>query len=118
MWSASRPAPGRRPESPASQQNEDVAVIGPVTARLHVSSSCPDTDFTIKLIDVCPPNADYPRGFAMNLTDAQELGYILTTGDGGNHVVTITEEGDYTVSIGNMPTTPAIKTGCPPALWI
>ena len=47
----------------------DVAVIGPVTARLHVSSTCPDTDFTLKLIDVCPPNEDYPDGFAMNLTD-------------------------------------------------
>jgi putative CocE/NonD family hydrolase len=47
----------------------DVAVIGPVTARLHVSSSCPDTDFTIKLVDVHPPNEDYPDGFAMNLTD-------------------------------------------------
>jgi hypothetical protein len=47
----------------------DVAVIGPVTARLHVSSTCPDTDFTLKLIDVCPPNEDYPDGLAMNLTD-------------------------------------------------
>src|SRR5205807_3944149 len=34
-----------------------------------VSSNCPDTDFTAKLIDVYPPNADYPKGFAMNLTD-------------------------------------------------
>lgn len=49
--------------------DEDVAVIGPVTARLHVSSSCPDTDFTLKLVDVHPPNEDYPDGFAMNLTD-------------------------------------------------
>jgi len=24
---------------------------------------------TAKLIDVCPPNSDYPEGFAMNLTD-------------------------------------------------
>jgi putative CocE/NonD family hydrolase len=48
---------------------EDVAVIGTVTARLHVSSSCPDTDFTLKLVDVHPPNEDYPDGFAMNLTD-------------------------------------------------
>jgi putative CocE/NonD family hydrolase len=34
-----------------------------------VSSSAPDTDFTVKLVDVYPPNADYPQGFAMNLTD-------------------------------------------------
>ncbi|MGA5896517.1 CocE/NonD family hydrolase [Streptomyces venetus] len=47
----------------------DVVLAGPVSARLHISTSAPDTDFTIKLIDVHPPNADYPHGFAMNLTD-------------------------------------------------
>lgn len=47
----------------------DVVMAGPVSARLHISSTAPDTDFTIKLIDVHPPNADYPHGFAMNLTD-------------------------------------------------
>ncbi|MFF5652089.1 CocE/NonD family hydrolase [Streptomyces collinus] len=47
----------------------DVVLAGPVSARLHISTSAPDTDFTIKLIDVHPPNPDYPHGFAMNLTD-------------------------------------------------
>jgi uncharacterized protein len=47
----------------------DVVLAGPVTARLHISSTAPDTDFTIKLIDVHPPNEDYPHGFAVNLTD-------------------------------------------------
>lgn len=44
-------------------------VTGPVTAQLYVSSTAPDTDFTVKLIDVHPPNEDYPHGFAMNLTE-------------------------------------------------
>jgi len=48
---------------------EDMAVVGPVIVRLWISSEAPDTDFTAKLIDVCPPNSDYPEGFAMNLTD-------------------------------------------------
>jgi putative CocE/NonD family hydrolase len=48
---------------------EDTAVVGPVTVRLRVSTDAPDTDFTAKLIDVYPPSADYPRGYAMNLTD-------------------------------------------------
>jgi putative CocE/NonD family hydrolase len=48
---------------------EDVAVIGPIVVKLFVSSTCVDTDFTAKLIDVHPPNDDYPRGFAMNLCD-------------------------------------------------
>jgi hypothetical protein len=46
-----------------------VEVTGPIEARLWVSSDCPDTDFTIKLVDVYPPNADYPDGFAMNVAD-------------------------------------------------
>jgi uncharacterized protein len=48
---------------------EDVEVTGPIEVRLWVSSDCPDTDFTAKLIDVYPPSADYTQGFAMNLTD-------------------------------------------------
>ncbi|MFG2350573.1 CocE/NonD family hydrolase [Streptomyces phaeochromogenes] len=47
----------------------DVVLAGPVSALLHISTTAPDTDFTIKLIDVHPPNPDYPHGFAMNLTD-------------------------------------------------
>jgi len=49
---------------------EDVEVTGPVQVNLWISSSAPDTDFTAKLIDVCPPNDDYPEGFHMNLTDS------------------------------------------------
>ncbi|SCK26873.1 CocE/NonD family hydrolase [Streptomyces sp. WMMB 322] len=47
----------------------DVVLAGPVTAKLFISTTAPDTDFTVKLIDVHPPNADYPHGFAMILTD-------------------------------------------------
>jgi predicted acyl esterase len=48
----------------------DVEITGPVTVTLWLSSSAPDTDVTAKLIDVYPPSADYPQGFAMNLTDS------------------------------------------------
>jgi hypothetical protein len=47
----------------------ELEVTGPIKLRLWVSSDCPDTDFTAKLIDVYPPGVDYPEGFAMNLTD-------------------------------------------------
>ncbi|MGH7629490.1 MAG: CocE/NonD family hydrolase [Gemmatimonadales bacterium] len=47
----------------------DVEVTGPIALKLWVTSDCPDTDFTGKLVDVYPPSADYPDGFAMNLTD-------------------------------------------------
>jgi putative CocE/NonD family hydrolase len=49
--------------------DEDMEVTGPLTFHLWISSDCTDTDFTAKLIDVHPPNEDYPQGYAMNLTD-------------------------------------------------
>lgn len=48
---------------------EDTLVNGPITATLWVSSDQPDTDFTVKLIDVYPPSEDLPEGFAMNVSD-------------------------------------------------
>jgi putative CocE/NonD family hydrolase len=48
---------------------DDLEVTGAIAARLFVGSDGPDTDFTIKLVDVYPPSEDYPEGFAMNLTD-------------------------------------------------
>ena len=44
-------------------------VVGPMEAELFVATDGPDTDFTAKLIDVHPPSADYPKGYAMILTD-------------------------------------------------
>jgi uncharacterized protein len=48
---------------------EPLEVVGPLSATLYVSSSAPDTDFTVKLVDVFPPSADYPHGYALNLSD-------------------------------------------------
>lgn len=52
-----------------AELENDVEVTGPLVVSLFISSDCPDTDFTAKLIDVYPPSEDYPDGFAMNLTD-------------------------------------------------
>jgi hypothetical protein len=49
---------------------EDVEVTGPLTVNLWASSSAVDTDFTVKLIDVHPPNADFPDGFCQNISDS------------------------------------------------
>jgi putative CocE/NonD family hydrolase len=46
-----------------------VEVVGPIEAELWVATDGPDTDFTAKLMDVHPPSADYPGGYAMILTD-------------------------------------------------
>jgi len=51
-------------------QQINVEVTGPITVKLYASSSCCDTDFTAKLIDVYPLSEDYPNGLAINLTDS------------------------------------------------
>jgi len=48
---------------------EDLAVVGPVEVELWATTDAPDTDFTAKLVDVYPPCEDYPRGYALNITD-------------------------------------------------
>lgn len=47
-----------------------VEVTGYIDVHLWLSSSAVDTDFTAKLIDVYPPNRDYPEGYHLNLTDS------------------------------------------------
>lgn len=48
---------------------EDMEVTGEIEVKLWASSSAVDTDFTAKLIDVHPPNPDFPGGFDMNIGD-------------------------------------------------
>jgi putative CocE/NonD family hydrolase len=50
--------------------DEDIEVTGPVAVKLWVSSTARDTDFTAKLVDVYPPNADFPAGFDINIGDS------------------------------------------------
>ena len=62
----------KRPDVLAFQTEilkEDIEVTGQVTVKLWFSSTAIDTDITTKLIDVYPPNTDYPDGYRMNLTD-------------------------------------------------
>jgi uncharacterized protein len=49
--------------------DHELEVAGPIAVQLWIASDAPDTDFTAKLIDVYPPSADFPHGFAMNLTE-------------------------------------------------
>lgn len=48
---------------------EPLQIIGPLTVKLWASSDGPDTDFTAKLVDVWPPNSDFPDGVALNIGD-------------------------------------------------
>lgn len=48
----------------------DAEVTGRLIVKLWASSDAPDTDFTAKLIDVYPPNKDYPAGVDLNVGDS------------------------------------------------
>jgi uncharacterized protein len=53
-----------------SPLDRDCEITGPVTAEVYVSSSAPDTDLSVKLVDI------WPNGFAQNLVDnIQRLRY-------------------------------------------
>ena len=48
----------------------DIEVTGRLVVRLWASSSALDTDLTAKLIDVYPPNADFPAGVDLSVGDS------------------------------------------------
>jgi putative CocE/NonD family hydrolase len=50
--------------------DRDVEVTGRLVVTLFAASNAPDTDFTAKLIDVYPPNPDYPNGVDLNIGDS------------------------------------------------
>jgi putative CocE/NonD family hydrolase len=49
---------------------QPVEVTGRLIVKLWVSSDASDTDFTAKLIDVYPPNRDFPAGVELNVADS------------------------------------------------
>jgi len=49
---------------------QDLEVTGRLIVKLWASSSAPDTDFTAKLVDVYPPNRDFPAGVDLNVADS------------------------------------------------
>jgi putative CocE/NonD family hydrolase len=48
----------------------NLEVTGRLIVKLWASSDSPDTDFTAKLIDVYPPNPDFPGGVDLNIADS------------------------------------------------
>ncbi|GIX47691.1 MAG: antibiotic hydrolase [Candidatus Tectimicrobiota bacterium] len=86
----------------------DVEVTGPITVRLWISSSAVDTDFTAKLLDVYPPSADDPEGFALNLTD----GILRARYRNGFTAAELLTPGEiYALTIEPQPTSNLFKAG-------
>ena len=49
---------------------KDTEVTGRLIVKLWASSNALDTDFTAKLVDVYPPNSDFPAGVDLNVADS------------------------------------------------
>ncbi len=49
---------------------QDMEVTGRLVVKLWASSNALDTDFTAKLIDVYPPNKDFPAGVDLSVADS------------------------------------------------
>ncbi len=86
----------------------DVEVTGPIHVKLYVSSDAVDTDFTAKLIDVYPPNPDYPLGYALNIQDGiQRMRYR----EDRSREVFMTPGDVYEVTISLYPTSNLFVAG-------
>jgi putative CocE/NonD family hydrolase len=86
---------------------EAIELTGPIVVKLWITSSALDTDFTAKLIDVYPPNADYPNGYEMNLVDS-----VRTRFRNGWEREEMMEPGEiYPVSITLAPTSNLFQAG-------
>jgi putative CocE/NonD family hydrolase len=87
---------------------EPIEVTGPVEVHLRISSSAVDTDFTAKLIDVYPPNEDYPDGYDMLINDS----VIRCRYRGGWETEELMEPGaEYDVTINLPPTSNLFASG-------
>jgi putative CocE/NonD family hydrolase len=88
--------------------DRDLEITGPIAAELYVSCSTPDTDLTIKLIDVYPPSPDDPEGFAMNVADGIQR---LRFRDGYAAPRLMTPGHIYRVRVEAFPTSILFKAG-------
>lgn len=85
-----------------------VELTGQIVARLWVSSSALDTDFTIKVLDVYPPSEDYPEGCAINLTH----GILrMRFRDSFEHPTLLQPDAVYQIEIPSYPTSNLFAAG-------
>jgi putative CocE/NonD family hydrolase len=86
----------------------DVEVTGPIVVKLWVLSTAPDTDFTAMLLDVYPPNEDYPQGYDLNLCDGIQRARYR---DGYDRARFMTPGEIYPITIELGPTSNLFKAG-------
>ena len=87
---------------------DDVEVTGPLVVNLWASTDGRDTDFTAKLVDVYPPNADFPEGVALNVSDSIVRGRYRK-GPGKAELLTPSRPYEFTIEL--FPTSLLFKRG-------
>ena len=88
--------------------DRDVEVTGRVVIKLWASSNALDTDFSAKLVDVYPPNADYPAGVDLNVADGIVRARYR---DGLEKAKMLTPGRPYEFTIETYPTSLVFKRG-------
>ena len=88
--------------------DRDVEVTGRVVAKVWASTDATDTDFTVKLVDVYPPNADYPTGIEINVADGIVRGRYRK---GPGRAELLTPGQAYEFTIETYPTSLVFKKG-------
>jgi putative CocE/NonD family hydrolase len=86
----------------------DLVVSGEIEAELWVSSDCPDTDFTVKILDVYPPSDAWPEGFAMNITDGI---FRVRYREGWDREAFMEPGGTYRITVRPFATSNLFKAG-------
>ena len=81
---------------------EPLAVVGSIEVILHVSSDAPDTDFTVKLVDV------HPDGLAFNLDDTI---LRMRYREGFDRHVSMEPDEVYEVTLGPLATASVFGAG-------
>jgi putative CocE/NonD family hydrolase len=86
----------------------DIEITGRLIVNLWASTDGRDTDFTAKLIDVYPPNADFPDGVALNISDSIVRGRYRK-GPGKAELLTAGRPYEFTIEM--YPTSLLFKRG-------
>ena len=89
----------------------DLEVTGRLIVKLWAASDSPDTDFTAKLIDVYPPNADFPGGVDFNIGDSIVRGRFRNAPAGAGAAEPLEAGKPYEFTIEMYPTSIVFKRG-------
>ena len=86
----------------------DLEVTGTPVVHLWFTSSAVDTDFVARLVDVYPPSADYPSGYALNVSEGVARARFRES----HAEPSLLSPGEtYTVAVRMHPTSNVFKAG-------